>query len=186
MNRPSPQPSPWKGEGRAKALLVMTLLVALWVVLSGCEGSYRARLTINTVELLPGASGIVQIRVLNPPDLKTLQIGPMGMFIFDPTVIQITGINGVNGFTILGSAINNGLGTAQFTASFVGGSVRPILGTPWSIIEIPMIELTVQAVGLAGSETDLTITQIDLCLDRIGQPITLSPGSPGKVVIVTP
>ncbi len=187
---PSPRPYPFKGdggcrpgEGRAALLLLM---LALWIVLTGCEGSYRARLTISDLELLPGGVGIVQIRALNPPDLKTLQIGPTGMLTFNPTIIQILGISGVNGFTILGSVINNGLGWVQFTTSFVGGSIRPILGTPWSIIEIPMIELTVQAVGPANSNTDLTITQIDLCLDRIGQPITLMPSSPGKVVIVTP
>ncbi|MCS6937412.1 MAG: hypothetical protein NZ610_05910 [Candidatus Bipolaricaulota bacterium] len=162
------------------------LLFALGTVLVGCEGSYRARLTISSLELPSGASGIVQIRVLNPPDLKTLQIGPVGMFLFDPTVIQITAIDGINGFTILGSTINNGLGTAQFSASFIGGSIRPILTTPWSMIEIPIVELTVQAVGPVNSQTDLTITQIDLCLDRIGQPITLGPSTLGKVVIVPP
>lgn len=191
--RPSPQPSPWKGEGDRKlgegavrALLLTILLGTLWTVLSGCEGSYRARLTISSLELPSGALGVVQIRVLNPPDLKTLQIGPLGVFLFDPTVIQITAITGVNGFTILGSTINNGLGTAQFAASFIGGSIRPIVGTPWSIIEIPIIELVVQAVGPINSQTDLTITQIDLCLDRIGQPIVLSPSTFGKVVIVPP
>lgn len=166
--------------------LMATLAVALVATSLGCEGSYRARLIVSTLTLPAGGAGVVRISLLNPPDAQTVQIGPVGLLTFDPTVIQVTGVTGQNGFTVFGSTINNAMGWVQFAAGFSGGSIRPMVAPGLSVLEITIVEITVQAVGAAGSQTDVSITDVDLFTDRVGQPIPLAGKQPGKVVIVTP
>jgi hypothetical protein len=54
------------------------------------------------------------------------------------------------------------------------------------VLEIPIIEMTVQAVGAVGAQTALTITAVDLFTDRVGQPIPMGPPLAGQVVIIAP
>ncbi len=161
------------------------LLIAL-VILTGCEGAYRTQVIVSTLELPPGGTGVVRISILNPPDAKMIQVGPVGFLTFNPWVIQVTGLTGVNGFTVFGSTINNTMGWVQFAASFPGGSIRPIVVTGLGVLEIPIIEMTVQAVGPVGAQTALTITAVDLFIDRVGQPIPIGPPIAGQVVIIAP
>lgn len=165
--------------------LVLGLLIVLGV-LTGCEGSYRTRVVVGTLSLPAGGTGIVRISILNPPDAKAIQVGPTGLLTFDPSVIQVTGLTGVNGFTVFGSTINNAMGWVQFAASFPGGSIRPIVTAGLGVLEIPIIEMSVQAVGAVGTQTALTITAIDLFTDRVGQPIPSGPPIAGQVVIIAP
>ncbi|MFN4217934.1 MAG: hypothetical protein ACK4HB_01390 [Candidatus Bipolaricaulia bacterium] len=165
--------------------LLPALLVAL-AALTGCEGSYRTRVIVGTLSLPAGGTGVVRISILNPPDAKAIQVGPTGLLTFDPSVIQVTGLTGVNGFTVFGSTINNTMGWVQFTASFPGGSIRPIIMSGLGVLEIPIIEMAVQAVGAVGAQTALTITAVDLFTDRVGQPIPMGPPQPGQVVIIAP
>lgn len=165
--------------------LFLLLLIALGV-LTGCEGSYRTRVIVGTLNLPAGGTGVVRISILNPPDAQTIQVGPGGFLTFDPSVIQVTGLTGVNGFTVFGSTINNTMGWVQFVASFPGGSIRPIVAAGLGVLEIPIIEMTVQAVGVVGAQTALTITAVDLFTDRVGQPIPIGPPIAGQVVIIAP
>ncbi len=155
-------------------------------ILTGCEGSYRTRVTVGTLNLPAGGTGVVRISIVNPPDAKTIQVGPTGLLTFDPSVIQVTGLTGVNGFTVFGSTINNTMGWVQFVASFPGGSIRPIIAAGLGALEIPIIEMAVQAVGPVGASTALTITAVDLFTDRVGNPIPIGPPSAGQVVIIAP
>ena len=161
------------------------LLIAL-VILTGCEGSYRTQVIVGTLELPSGGTGVVHISILNPPDVQMIQVGPVGFLTFNPGVIQVTGLTGVNGFTVFGSTINNTMGWVQFVASFPGGSIRPILAAGLGVLEIPIIEMAVQAVGAVGTQTALTITAVDLFTDRVGQPIPIGPPIAGQVVIIAP
>lgn len=168
-----------------KLRFVSCLLIAL-AILTGCEGSYRTQVIVGTLELPPGGTGVVRISILNPPDVKMIQVGPVGFLTFNPGVIQVTGLTGVNGFTVFGSTINNTMGWVQFVASFPGGSIRPIIAAGLGVLEIPIIEMSVQAVGPAGAQTALTITAVDLFTDRVGHPIPIGPPIAGQVVIIAP
>ncbi|MCX8103294.1 MAG: hypothetical protein N3E42_02480 [Candidatus Bipolaricaulota bacterium] len=168
-----------------KLLRVFSLLVMI-AALTSCEGSYRTRVIVGTLDVPAGGTGIVRISIINPPDAQTIQIGPVGLLTFNPAVIQVVGVTGVNGFTVFGTTINNIMGWVQFAASFPGGSIRPIVVAGLGILEIPIVEVTVQAVGAVGSQTALTITAVDLFTDRIGHPIPLGPPIAGQVVIVAP
>jgi hypothetical protein len=102
-------------------------------------------------------------------------------------VIQVISLTGVNGFTVFGSTINNAMGWVQFAASFPGGSIRPIATVDFGVLEIPIIEMAVQAIGPVGASTALTITAVDLFTDRVGNPIPTGPPiSTGQVVIIAP
>lgn len=92
----------------------------------------------------------------------------------------------MNGFTVSGQTINNTMGWVQFIASFPGGSIQPIAAAGLGVLEIPIIEVAVQAVGAVGTQTALTITAIDLFIDRVGQPIPMGLPQAGQVVIIAP
>jgi hypothetical protein len=115
-----------------------------------------------------------------------IQVGPTGLLTFNPSVIQVISLTGVNGFTVFGSTINNAMGWVQFTASFPGGSIRPIATMDFGVLEIPIIEMAVQAIGPVGASTALTITAVDLFTDRVGNPIPIGPPIAGEVVIIAP
>jgi hypothetical protein len=78
------------------------------------------------------------------------------------------------------------MGWVQFTASFPGGSIRPIATMDFGVLEIPIIEMAVQAIGPVGAQTALTITAVDLFTDRVGNPIPTGPPLDGQVVIIAP
>jgi len=162
------------------------LLFAALGVLTSCEGSYRTQVTVGTLSLPAGGTGVVRISILNPPDAQTIQVGPTGLLTFDPSVIQVISLTGVKGFTVFGQTINNMMGWVQFVASFPGGSLRPIATMDFGVLEIPIIEMAVQAVGPVGAQTALTITAVDLFTDRVGRPIPIGPPIAGQVVIIAP
>jgi hypothetical protein len=168
-----------------KSLRVLLMLIVLGA-LTGCEGSYRTRVVVGTLDLPAGGTGVVRISILNPPDAKMIQVGPTGLLTFNPAVIQVISLTGVNGFTVFGSTINNAMGWVQFTASFPGGSIRPIATMDFGVLEIPIIEMAVQAIGPVGASTALTITAVDLFTDRVGNPIPIGPPLDGQVVIIAP
>ncbi|GBC76257.1 hypothetical protein HRbin07_00456 [bacterium HR07] len=169
-----------------KLLRVLLGLFVVLGVLTGCEGSYRTQVRVGTLSVPAGGTGVVRISILNPPDAKMIQVGPTGFLTFNPSVIQVTGLTGVNGFTVSGSVINNTMGWVQFVASFPGGSIRPIVASGLGVLEIPIVEMSVQAVGPVGAQTALTITAVDLFTDRVGQPIPIGPPIAGQVVIIAP
>jgi hypothetical protein len=84
-----------------KFLRVLLMLIVLGA-LTGCEGSYRTRVVVGTLDLPAGGTGVVRISILNPPDAKMIQVGPTGLLTFNPAVIQVISLTGVNGFTVFG------------------------------------------------------------------------------------
>ncbi len=61
-----------------KSLRVLLMLIVLGV-LTGCEGSYRTQVTVGTLSLPAGGTGVVRISILNPPDAQMIQVGPTGL-----------------------------------------------------------------------------------------------------------
>jgi hypothetical protein len=162
----------------------MVLLSGLLLALAGCaEQPFAASFAIGVVAIPEGESKSVQISIINPPDAKTFQIGPTGAFIFDPAVATVTSVNGLNGFQVFASAIDNVGGRVRFSAGFPGGSIRPILNSGISMTELPIIEIKFTAVGAAGTRSVLTITGIDLLADRNGKDIIVADVKAGEIKI---
>lgn len=162
--------------------LSMGLLGVLLLALAGCtDEPFSASFVIGTGSIVAGGSGTVQILVVNPPDVKTFQVGPTGVFTFDPTVAHVTSVTGVNGFQVFASSIDNGTGQVKFSAGFPGGSIRPILNTGISLTELPIIAVHFTAVGAPGANTVLSITNVDVLADRNGKDIVVTSIKSGEL-----
>ncbi|MBI1742912.1 hypothetical protein HYR54_07575 [Candidatus Acetothermia bacterium] len=157
--------------------------VALLIFLGGCEGTFQASLAISHSFISVGGTGKVRIAIVNPPDAKTLQIGPTGKFTFNPAIISVTAVKGLNGFQVFASTTNNVTGEVRFAAGFPGGSIRPIMNMGVSNVQIDVIEIIVQAVGVSGSSSLLNITSVDVCTDRNGKDIIVTGIQAGEVTI---
>jgi len=160
----------WKSRARVPFGLIGSLAL-LW--LTGCFQITQPTILVESLRLEPGEVGILQISVFNLENLQVLQVGPMGTFTFDPEVIQIERITGLNGFQVFASAIDNEEGKALFLAGFPGGSLR----------SGAVLELEIRAVGSQGSSTSVELTQIDLIADEIGNEITRFELRGGRVMI---
>lgn len=154
----------------------------LILLLSACSGPQNIKLKISNVALQPGGNGTVTISVINPPDLKTIQVGPLGKFIFDPAVIRVLAVRGINGFQVLASGIDNAAGTVQFAAGFPGSSIGPI-GDGWVQVKLAVVELEIEAVGPSGVSCSLEIDTVDLLADRNGREIMLAGIIAGEATI---
>ncbi len=162
----------------------LSLLGVLLIALAGCaEQPFSASLAISKIAIPAGGSKSIQISIINPPDAKTLQIGPTGAFTFDPAVAIVTSVHGLNGFQIFASSIDNIGGKVRFSAGFPGGSIRPILNSGISMIELPIIEITFTAVGVAGTASALSVTSVDMLADRNGKDIVLTSVKPGEIKV---
>ena len=64
--------------------------------------------------------------MINPPEVKTIQVGPVGALTFDPAVIRVKAVEGVNGFRVLAATIDNLTGRVQFATGFPGGALGPV------------------------------------------------------------
>jgi len=110
----------------------------------------------------------IHISVSGVPDpgLKNMQVGPQGALNFDPNVIKIIDIYGVNSYiayshTSLDEV--NRTGRLKFTATK--------FKSPY-LTEGDIVAIEVKAVGKAGDSTPLEITQIDMLRDAEGNDIT--------------
>jgi hypothetical protein len=157
--------------------------MALLALLAGCEGTFQASLAISQSFVVSGGTSTVEISIVNPPDAKNLQVGPIGRFTYDPAVITVTSLKGVNGFQVFASTINNVAGEVTFAAGFPGGSVRPIMSMGINLVEVPVVEITFQAIGAAGSSTVLNITAVDVFTDRNGKDIVVTSIHKGEVEV---
>jgi hypothetical protein len=116
---------------------------------------------VRDAMLPPGGVGTVRIAVYHLPELQSIQVGPTGAVIFDPEVIWVRDVRGINGFQVLASHIDNQAGKVIFAAGYPGGGIG----------SDGIVELEVEAVGRMGSETSITITQIDVLADMEGNDI---------------
>ncbi len=114
----------------------------------------------KALTLTPGERATVRLRAGAP--LAGLQVGPAGRLRFDPAVIQVREVRGLNGHRVLAAAIDPVRGEVRFVAASLRGQVS---GAP--------VELTVEAVGEPGARSPLDLRP-DLALDRRGQPVQLA------------
>ncbi len=155
-----------------KLMLVSLLLILLSLGLTACMGPNQGvditgvKVAIEDVTIEPGKMGEVKISVVNPPDVKTIQVGPTGKFTFDQTVFNANNVTGLNGFQILASNIDNTNGEVTFAGGFPGSSIGPIREENTDVVRvsIPIVKIALQAVS--GGTSALGITQVDLLADR--------------------
>jgi hypothetical protein len=159
--------------------LLSAALALLAVFLSSCVASvvtYGPSVVLGSISLAPGERGQVVIRVYGLNDLQSLQVGPQGKLTFDPKVVHLTSIEGLNGFVVFASQVDNAEGWASFLAAYPGGSRG----------EDGIIQLGLEATGRAGTSSPLVITSIDVLADSQGNDITNYEIINGQVSITSP
>jgi len=122
-------------------------------------------LTISGITLTQGDRGKIRIGVkgIPAPGLSVIQVGPNeGALAFDPAIIQVERVVGVNNFGVI-YQVDNYKGRVTFGAFYRGsGGV-----TAGDIVEL---EIRARAKG----STELSITGIDLAEDAKGKKLGLS------------
>ena len=148
---------------RIKAIPSGLLLALLAALLSSCVAgvAYGPSVLVGSLTLSPGGSGYLIIRIFGLNYLQGLQVGPKGRFAFDPQVIKVKGIAGLNGFQIFASRIDNDKGEALFLAAYPGGGRG----------EDGVVQIELEAVGSLGASSTLAITSIDVLADSRGNDI---------------
>lgn len=148
---------------KSQAILSGLLLALMAALLSSCVMvAYGPSVVVGSLSLPPGGTGYVTIRIFGLNDLQAFQVGPTGRFTFDPKVVQVKAIEGVNGFQVFASLIDNDKGEALFLAAYPGGSKS----------EDGVVKIEVEAVGSVGASSPLAITTIDVLADSQGNDIT--------------
>jgi hypothetical protein len=127
----------------------------------------------ETKSLAPGE--IATVRLLSGSDLLGVQIGPQGRLTWDPKVIHIRDIRGVEPYRVLASNIDNQRGEARFVALDMSKKEVPTEA---------MLEVVLDATGPSGASTFLKLTP-DMAIVRQGRPVNLQM-EPVPVVIGPP
>ena len=157
-----------------RAILSWLLLALIAAFLSSClMVAYGPSVVVGSLTLSPGRSGYVIIRIFGLNDLQCIQVGPEGRFTFDPQVIQVISIEGMDGFQVFASLIDNDKGEARFLAAYPGGSKG----------EDGVVQIEIEAVGNPGASSTLAITAIDVLADSQGHDITDYELVEGRVTI---
>ena len=145
-----------------KSILRVFLLALIATLLSSCMPVYSPSVVVENLTLSPDGTGHIVIRIYSLNGLQSLQVGPDGRFTFDASVIQVKGIEGINGFQVFTSQIDNAKGRALFAAGYPGGSRD----------ETGIVQIEVEARGSVGRCSSLEITKIDVLADSDGNNIT--------------
>ena len=118
--------------------------------------------------LTPGK--IATLKLSSSTNLLGIQVGPQGRLTFDPQVIQIREIRGVEPYQVLAANIDNARGETRFVVLALGDEVGARFGENK---EQAMLEIVLEAVGRSGEST-LIQMQSDLALDPEGNVVSLS------------
>jgi hypothetical protein len=141
-----------------RIFFVLPLLLGVGVLLTSCVSTSPALFfSSNGFSSDPATRyGPTQITLIasNMPDggLAAISVANGGMT-FDPHRVQITGISGLNGFTVLASVIDNVAGKVSFAA------VNPANG----VTQGPVVRFNISVKGAGGSPSieQTTVVQID-------------------------
>lgn len=155
-----------------KPLIFVVALAALGLGLTGCVNS-PSTLIFSNLSLAPGATGTVTLSAAAIPRLNSIQIGPKGAVVFDPSVIEVISVVGVNGFVVFASQIDNAIGEITLAAGSTSGPV------PNGAI----LEFQVKALGPSGASTTINVSKVDFLLKGNSEPITAFKVTPGKISI---
>ena len=155
-----------------QSLFVGTLLILIALLLSACM-AIPPSVAVEGLALYQGGSGDVIIRIYNLNDIQSIQVGPQGKFTFDPLVVEVSSVDGMNGFEVFSSAIDNTIGEVLFLAGYPGGG-RSAEG---------IVKIRVKAIGDSKTETIVTLTKIDVLADKDGHAVTAYEITGGMVKI---
>jgi len=155
-----------------RLLLILSGLV-IPLALMGCPGIIGPLVLITDLQLDPGRTGTLAIKVYSLRNFQVMQVGPKGALTFDPQVIQVLGLKGVDGFQVFAQSIDNASGRVVFLLGYPGGSLT----------QGAVLELEVKAVGPPGSSTAVEFTRIDLLADQDGNEFLSVKLQSGQVTI---
>jgi chitodextrinase len=128
----------------------------------------EAELTIEPLKTLtPGK--IATLKLSSSTNLLGIQVGPQGRLTFDPQVIQIREIRGIEPHQVLAANIDNVHGEVRFVVLALGEETRAGFGENE---EQAMIGIVLEAVGRSGESTLIQL-QPDLALDPAGNVVSL-------------
>ena len=153
-------------------LMLVLALAVMGVGVTGCVDSPSA-LIFSNLSLAPGATGVVTLSAAAIPRLSSIQIGPKGAVVFDPSVIEVVSVTGTNGFVVFSSQIDNALGEITLAAGSTSGPV------PNGAI----LEFQVKALGPSGTSTTINASKVDFLLKGNSEPIAAFKVTPGKISI---
>ena len=184
------------GDGRVNIFDIFFLVFALFGLIDSLEvdpaispdinGPMRSQsIAIESASLMPSQVAKVQMVVQEDP-LLGIQVGPQGKITYDPGVIHIESITGVEPYRVLVTDIDNEAGEAKFMAIALKAQSQM---SEEQIKQGRLVELVVRAVGEIGSETQLTL-DADMGADAEGNmlqivsdPATINIGPPQKLTI---
>jgi len=160
---------------------VLLLLLALIPLITACDllpdlsPPSGVKMIIESITLSPGETARIGIIIETPgsPGLTELQVGPTSALVFDPRVIRLEGIEGVDSFVILASDIDNTKGEARFAAASILGEG----------VQGRVLELVITALGDSGEEGEIRLTGVDWLRDAEGNGLPLLSVKTGKVRI---
>ncbi len=156
-----------------KAISLSLALALSALGLGGCVEAGTGSLLFSQLSLAPGSTGTLTLSAAGISKLNSIQIGPKGAMRFNPAVVQVVAVTGVNGFVVFASDVDNAAGQVTLAAGSTSGPV------PDGVV----LEFTVQAVGAAGASTEVRIDQVDFLLKANSEPIKGISLSPGTVSI---
>jgi PKD repeat protein len=131
----------------------------------------QASVNVEDATTVVGGTTTVDVTVsaVPPPGVTDIQ----GVITYDPTVVHITNIQGLNGFSdFFFKAIDNVTGTANVTAAIIGGN---------GVLAGEVLRIFVEAVGGAGDTSFIGITlsgpgTVFRDADGVDIPVTVDPG----------
>jgi len=144
------------------------------LLLVGCPGIIGPLVLVTSLQLHPGQTGTLIIKIYSLQGFQVMQVGPEGALVFDPQVIRVLDLKGVDGFQVFAQSIDNANGKVVFLLGYPGGSLA----------QGAVLELEVKAVGLPGSSTVVEFTRIDLLADQNGNEFLEVKLQSGRVTVV--
>lgn len=157
-----------------KTLWLMITLAALSLGLTACGDTLGSKaLLFSNLSLSAGETGKVTLSASALPRFNSIQVGPKGVVKYDPKVIEVLSVTGMNGFVVFAHDIDSGVGEISLAAGSTSGPV------PNGAI----LEFEVRAVGASGATSQINITQLDFVLKNDSEPITGIKITPGQVSI---
>jgi hypothetical protein len=159
-----------------RSLWLVGIAGALALLLSGCVSTFQVpTILVGSVRLLPHTRGDIFIQAFGiPGGLQGIEVSAhSGQFLtFDPTVLQVLGVEAVSPFGLDSVNINNSAGTVSFIARTSATGPFPSDGV--------ILVLHVELIGTTGTTLHMTVTNL---ADGHSQPLPGVTISDGQVIV---
>ena len=134
----------------------------------------KGLISIPDVDLI-GKPGIVPVNVegVQLPGLSTIQVGPVGKLQYNPNVIQLKSITGVDPYVVDAVEIDNRRGEARFTVR-----LDPLRGNPFltATQKGTVANIRIEPMGTPGRSSRWVLTYD--CVELVAQPTCMPQGFP--------